>query len=135
MITVGTMKSVLTALTIIATIWCYPLAAEDTIDPCGALASQAMHIESGPDQGGSGHVTLIRSFGDFVVSENARQRHPSIPSGLVCIGYYWRLVADPDFVGAIRSPNDTDGMIDRRVGAASGANGGASWTTRGSAAP
>jgi len=129
------MKSILAALAIVATIWCYPLAAEDTIDPCGALAAQAMHIESGTDQGGSGNVTLIRSFGDIIVSDNARRRHPSIPSGLVCIGYYWRLVADPGFVGIIRSPSDADGMIDRQVGTAGGVSGGASWTTRGNAPP
>ena len=129
------MKLALAALAIIATIWCYPLAAQDTIDPCGALASQAMQIESEPDQAGSGNVTLIRSFGDFVVSDYVTRRHPSIPSGLVCIGYYWRLVADPDFVSIIRSPNDADGMIDRHVGAASGEKGGVSWTTKGNAEP
>ena len=109
-VTVGTMKSAVAALIIVATIWCYPLAAEDTIDPCDALASQALRLEASPDRNanGSDAVALIKSLGDFVVSETVKRRHPSVPPGIVCIGTYWRLIADPAFVGTILGRNDVE---------------------------
>jgi hypothetical protein len=107
-VTVGPMKSAIAALVIVATIWCYPLAAEGTLDPCGALASQALRIEARPDPNESDTVTLIKSLGDFVASETVQRRYPLVPSGIVCTGYYWRLVADPDFVSTIGSRSETE---------------------------
>jgi hypothetical protein len=109
-VTVGIMKSAVPALIIIATIWCYPLAAEDTTDPCDALASQALRLEvrSDEDANKSDTVTLIKSFGDFIVSEAVKRRYPSVPPGIVCTGYYWRLIADPVFVGTITGRNDAE---------------------------
>jgi hypothetical protein len=53
-------------------------------------------------------VTLIKSLGDYFVSETVRRRYPLLPSGIVCAGYYWRLLADPDFIATIESPNDAE---------------------------
>lgn len=107
---VGTMKATVAALVIVATIWCYPLAAEVTPYPCDALASQALRIEAGPrhDPGEPDTVALIKSLGDFVVSETVQRRYPWVPPGIVCTGYYWRLVADPAFVDAIANPSDAE---------------------------
>lgn len=102
------MRSAVPALLIAAAIWCYPLAAEETTDACDALASQALRIESRPDQDAHETTTvrLIRPLGDFAVSETVRRRYPWVPSGIVCTGYYWRLVADPDFAGRIAGEGD-----------------------------
>jgi hypothetical protein len=107
-VTVQVMKSAFAALLIAATIWCYPLAAEDTVSACDALASQALQIEANPtrDPNESENVTLIKSLGDYFVSETVQRRYPSLPPGIVCTGYYWRLLADPDFIATIGSPND-----------------------------
>jgi hypothetical protein len=97
------------ALAIIATIWCYPLTAEGTLGACDALASQALYIETGPSPGPNApdSVTLIRSIGDYSVPETAQRNYPLLPSGLVCAGYYWRLLADPDYIDTIKNPSDT----------------------------
>jgi hypothetical protein len=104
------MKTAIAALVIALTIWCYPLVAEDTIDPCDALASQALRIETRPDRDRheTAMVTLIRPLGDFAVAETVRRRYSSVPPGIVCTGYYWRLSADPDFVGRIASDGDAE---------------------------
>jgi hypothetical protein len=104
------MKTAIAALVIAAAVWCYPLAAEETIDPCDALASQALRIETRPDQDRheAATVTLIRPLGDFAVAETVRRRYPSVPPGMVCTGYYWRLIADPDLVGRIASDGDAE---------------------------
>lgn len=104
------MKSAVVVLVIAATIWCYPLAAEGTLGACDALASQALHIEARPTQGpqGSDSVTLIKPVGDYFVSKTVQRRYPLVPSGIVCAGYYWRLLADPDFIGTIENQNDAE---------------------------
>jgi hypothetical protein len=109
-VTVATMKSAVAVLLIAATIWCYPLAAEGTFSACDALASQALQIEAKPNRvpNESDSVTLIKSLGDYFVSETVRRRYPLLPSGIVCAGYYWRLLADPDFIATIESPNDAE---------------------------
>jgi hypothetical protein len=109
-ITLNVMKFALAAIVIVATIWCYPLAAEDTGDPCGALAAQALRLETkvSVDTDVSAPVVLIQSIGDFVLSETVQQRYPSMPPGIVCTGYYWRLIADPSAVGTIKTSGDTD---------------------------
>jgi hypothetical protein len=105
--TLRNMKSA--ALLIAALVWCYPLVAEGTLGACGALASQALHIETGPtrDPGPADAVTLIRSIGDYSVPDTVRRRYPLLPSGIVCAGYYWRLLADPGFIDTIKTLNDT----------------------------
>jgi hypothetical protein len=104
------MKWTAAALVMIATIWCYPLAAEGTSDPCRALASQALRIEAMPDQGPneSDDVTLIQSLGDFAVSEAVQRRYSWAPHGIVCVSYYWRLVADPAFLGTLESQGKSE---------------------------
>ncbi len=101
------MKFALSALLILAIIWLYPLAAEVSGDACGALASAALRIETGSDPmtvSPTG-VSLIPPTGDFIAADTARGLHPSLPSPLVCTGYYWRLVADPGFVRVIQNPD------------------------------
>jgi hypothetical protein len=95
------------ALLIAAMIWCYPLVAEGTLGACDALASQALHIETRPAPTSPDTVTLIKSTGDYSVPETARQRNPLLPSGITCAGYYWRLLADPNFIDTIRNPINT----------------------------
>lgn len=96
-------------LLIAALIWCYPLAAEGTLGACDALASQALSIETQPaaSPGTPDSVTLIQSIGDYSVPETAQRRYPLLPSGIVCAGYYWRLLADPAYIETIKNTNDT----------------------------
>jgi hypothetical protein len=107
-VTLRTMKTA-AALVIAALIWCYPLAAEGTLGACDALASQALHLETTPASGPGkpDSVTLIRPIGDYSAAKSVQRRYPLVPAGLVCAGYYWRLLADPDFIDTIKNPNDT----------------------------
>lgn len=107
-VTLRAMKSA-AAVLIAAMIWCYPLVAEGTLGACGALASQALHIETRSTRGPGppDAVTLIKSIGDYSVPQTVQQRYPVLPSGVVCAGYYWRLLVDPGFIDTIKTSSDT----------------------------
>jgi hypothetical protein len=109
------MKFAFIAGIIVAAVWFYPLAMEGADDPCRALASQALRIETQPDAGPTeaDAVTLIRPMGDFVFSETIEQQYPSISPAIICTGYYWRLIAEPGLVAAIKPPTGAVTLTDR----------------------
>nr|WP_294504054.1 hypothetical protein [uncultured Rhodopila sp.] len=97
------MKTLLAVVVIVIAIWFVPLMIEGAGGPCGALATQAVRIESQHDKGPGAPFALglAKLLGDSVVSAVVQQRYPSIPPGAVCTAYYWRLLVDPNFINEV----------------------------------
>ena len=80
--------------------WLYPLLAEGTGLPCGALAnrSAALHAAHNPSFNNVITMGVVRTVGDFTVSQMVSHSFPSLPPEVVCVAYYWYLTVDPDSV-------------------------------------
>ena len=86
-------------------VWLYPILAEGSGRPCGALATRAAKLHAANDSDFNSPITvaLVSVLGDSFVSQMVSRRYPSTPPELVCVGYYWYLTVDPSSVDRVWS--------------------------------
>jgi hypothetical protein len=95
-------KYLAAAIVVIVLIIAYPLAMEDTSDPCAAFANRAAALtglpagEAGPAGSPNFMMAIVRLLGGSTAEMFAKQRFPNIPPALSCVGLYWQAVLDPE---------------------------------------
>jgi len=91
------MKPIIAVIMLAGVAWLYPLLAEGTGRPCGALATRAARLHAANDSDFNNPIAmaLVSVLGDSFVSQMVNRRYPSTPPQLVCVGYYWYLTVDP----------------------------------------
>lgn len=99
--TMTAVSIVIIALAVIA--WLYPLLAEGTGLPCGALASRSVTLHATHDPSSNNAITMgvVRTIGDSVAFQLMSRRFPSVPPEVVCVAYYWYITFDPGSVESL----------------------------------